>query len=109
MLYQRGDVENDSEERKETDKNREMANGEAKNSPVHRNLLKRISDLQEAKASNEKGRIFLQAPQKGGQGEPFYRCSDGFESVLMKWMDFGRDVFTLKYSRGPCDPRHAGL
>ena len=68
-----------------------------------------MNELQDAKARNEKGRNFLQAPKTGGQGEPFYRDSDGFESVWMKWMDFGRDVFTVKYSRGPCDLHHAGL
>lgn len=25
------------------------------------------------------------------------------------WMDFGRDVFTEKWGRGPCDLRKAGL
>lgn len=25
------------------------------------------------------------------------------------WMDFGRDVFTEKWGRGPCDLREAGL
>ena len=46
---------------------------------------------------------------RGGQGEPFYRNPEGFEKGIWMWMDFGRDVFTEKWGRGPCDLREAGL
>ena len=46
---------------------------------------------------------------RGGQGEPFYRDPEGFEKGIWMWMNFGRDVFTEKWGRGPCDLREAGL
>ena len=114
MLYRRGEVgrkeregAGDALERRELDKRKEAE--VQKNSPAYHELLAKLDELQTAKAENKGGRNTWQARQKGGQGEPFYRDSDGFEKGVSLWMDFGRDVFAEKWGRGPCDIRDAGL
>lgn len=79
------------------------------NSAKYKELLQKLDDMQRAKAEDKGGRNTWQAQQKGGQGEPFYRDSDGFERAVWMWMDFGRSVFAEKWGRGPCDIRDAGL
>ena len=111
MLYQRGEVEAEGEGEKKEERRwlGEKRKGKApeKNSPAYKELLKKLDDLQNAKAAGN--RNTWQASQKGGQGEPFYRDSDGFEHALWMWMDFGRNIFAEKWGRGPCDIRDAGL
>lgn len=106
LLYKRGP--NDEEESGETHLS---SDGETTrlNSPAYQSLLLQLDDLQRAKSDNKAGRNHWQARQKGGQGEPFYRDSDGFEKALGMWMDLGRTVFEKKWGRGPCDIRDAGL
>ncbi|MDI1491890.1 MAG: hypothetical protein OHK93_003101 [Ramalina farinacea] len=81
----------------------------SRNSPAYKALIQKLDDLQHKKNDNAAGRNTWQASQKGGQGEPFYRDSDGFERGVWMWMDFGRKVFEEKWGRGPCDIRDAGL
>ncbi|KAL9127966.1 MAG: hypothetical protein Q9217_003257 [Psora testacea] len=114
ILYQRGEVEKkerreflDSIEADALDKRKEAE--VQKNSPAYKELLVKLDQLQAAKSGNQGGRNTWQARQKGGQGEPFYRDSDGFEKAVSMWMEFGRTVFAEKWGRGPCDIRAAGL
>ncbi|KAL9638815.1 MAG: hypothetical protein Q9164_001319 [Protoblastenia rupestris] len=114
MLYQRGDGGKKERrgleggmEGKVLDKRKEAE--VQRNSPAYKDLLVKLDELQTAKAENKAGRNTWQASQKGGQGDPFYRDSDGFEKGLWMWMDFGRSVFTEKWGRGQCDIRDAGL
>ena len=81
----------------------------SKNSPKYQEILQKLDDMQNAKGNREGGRNTWQASQKGGQGEPFYRDSDGFEKGIQMTMEFGRDVFYEKWGRGPCDLRDAGM
>ena len=80
-----------------------------RNSVVYQDLVRDLNMLQNLKSDDEGGRNTWQARQRGGQGEPFYRDPEGFEKGIWMWMDFGRDVFTEKWGRGPCDLRQAGL
>ena len=80
-----------------------------RNSPAYKDLVQKLDDMQHAKATDSGGRNTWQARQRGGQGEPFYRDAEGFERAVMMWMEFGRDVFTEKWGRGPCDIRDAGM
>ena len=80
-----------------------------RNSVVYQELVHSLNVLQDLKSNAEGGRNTWQARQRGGQGEPFYRDPEGFEKGIWMWMDFGRDVFTEKWGRGPCDLREAGL
>ena len=80
-----------------------------KNSPQYKEILQKLDEMQNAKGSREGGRNTWQASQKGGQGEPFYRDSDGFEKGIQMTMNFGRDVFEEKWGRGPCNLRDAGM
>ncbi|KAG8530936.1 uncharacterized protein KY384_004293 [Bacidia gigantensis] len=101
ILYKRGPVEKSG-----MNKKREEFE---KNSPAYKDVLEKLDVLQRAKAESTAGRNTWQARQKGGEGEPFYRDSDGFEKGIQMWMEFGRDVFFEKWGRGPCDIRDAGL
>lgn len=80
-----------------------------RNSIVYQDLVHSLNVLQNLKSDDEGGRNTWQARQRGGQGEPFYRDPEGFEKGIWMWMVFGRDVFTEKWGRGPCDLRQAGL
>ena len=80
-----------------------------RNSADYRELVQSLDVLQNLKSNAEGGRNTWQARQRGGQGEPFYRDPEGFEKGIWMWMDFGRDVYTEKWGRGPCDLRAAGL
>ncbi|KAK4038177.1 hypothetical protein C8A01DRAFT_17694 [Parachaetomium inaequale] len=44
-----------------------------------------------------------QVKQKGGQGEPFYRDADGFETGVKMMIDVGRSVFAEKWGHRGCD------
>ena len=80
-----------------------------RNSAAYRDLLQSLDVLEKLKGNAEGGRNTWQARQRGGQGEPFYRDPEGFEKGIWMWMDFGREVFTEKWGRGPCNLREAGL
>ena len=97
ILYHRGPLEESSKEKP------------SKNSPRYQDILRKLDDMQKAKGSREGGRNTWQASQKGGQGEPFYRDSDGFEQGIRMTMEFGRSVFEEKWGRGPCNLRDVGM
>lgn len=80
-----------------------------RNSPAYRELIESLDVMQHVKGSNKGGRNTWQSRQRGGQGEPFYRDSEGFERGILMWMDFGRKVFEEKWGRGKCDLRDSGL
>ncbi|CAD6590862.1 MAG: hypothetical protein ASARMPRED_005083 [Alectoria sarmentosa] len=80
-----------------------------RNSADYQKLVNSLNALQDLKSAAVGGRNTWQARQRGGQGEPFYRDPEGFEKGIWMWMDFGRDVYTEKWGRGPCDLREAGL
>ena len=102
ILYHRGDLEKAAEKRDDT-------SNVQKNSPKYRDIVQKLDDMGHAKSSREGGRNTWQAQQKGGQGEPFYRDSDGFEKGIQMTMNLGRDVFEEKWGRGKCDLREAGM
>lgn len=97
ILYHRGPLE-------ETSKGKP-----GKNSPKYQEILHKLDEMQNAKGSREGGRNTWQASQRGGQGEPFYRDSEGFEKGIRMTMEFGRSVFEEKWGRGPCNLRDVGM
>ena len=110
QLYKRGD--DSSKPEAKTESAADLLPREPKaqrNSADYGKLVHSLNVLQDLKSSAEGGRNTWQARQRGGQGEPFYRDPEGFEKGILMWMDFGRDVFTEKWGRGPCDLRVAGL
>ncbi|KAK4248940.1 hypothetical protein C7999DRAFT_13150 [Corynascus novoguineensis] len=50
-----------------------------------------------------------QVKQKGGQGEPFYRNPDGFETGVSMLIDLGRSVFAEKWGHRGCDVARMGV
>lgn len=97
ILYHRGPLEESSKEKP------------SKKSPKYQEILHKLDDMQNAKGSREGGRNTWQASQKGGQGEPFYRDSEGFEKGIRMTMEFGRNIFEEKWGRGPCNLRDVGM
>lgn len=97
ILYHRGPMEEESKEKA------------IKTSPKYHDILHRLDDMQNEKSNRAGGRNQWQASQKGGQGEPFYRDSDGFEQGIRMTMDFGRTVYDEKWGRGECNLRAAGM
>ncbi|KAL8826259.1 MAG: hypothetical protein Q9191_003909 [Dirinaria sp. TL-2023a] len=102
ILYLRGEGDDPSPDNKNKDP-------PAKNSWRYKDILHRLDDMQRAKGDRAEGRNTWQSRQKGGQGEPFYRDSDGFEKGIQMTMDLGRDVYYEKWGRGPCNLREVGL
>ncbi|AEO71801.1 uncharacterized protein THITE_2148402 [Thermothielavioides terrestris NRRL 8126] len=49
-----------------------------------------------------------QIRQRGGQGEPFYRDAEGFETGVKMMIDTGRAVFAEKWGHRGCDIAKAG-
>lgn len=99
ILYHRGELEKAAEKRVDVQKN----------SAKYHDIIHKLDEMGHAKSSREGGRNTWQARQKGGQGEPFYRDSDGFEKGILMTMDLGRNVFEEKWGRGPCNLREAGM
>ena len=77
------------------------------NSPTYRLLMDACDQLQREKNSGE--RNTWQGWQQGGQGEPFYRDAEGFETALQMTMELGRNVFAEKWGHRDCAIRGAGL
>ncbi|KAI4214294.1 MAG: hypothetical protein LQ351_003047 [Letrouitia transgressa] len=80
-----------------------------RNSTVYYTLLAKLEEMQKAKDSSIVRRNTWQWRQHGGQGEPFYRNSDGFGEGIRMTMEFGRKVFAAKWGRRKCNLREAGL
>lgn len=109
-LYERGGDPPKATEKGQGDKEILSREPEVeRNSAVYQELVHSLDVLQDLKSNADGGRNTWQARQRGGQGEPFYRDPEGFEKGIWMWMDFGRDVYTEKWGRGPCDLREAGL
>ncbi|KAK3062765.1 hypothetical protein LTS18_003409, partial [Coniosporium uncinatum] len=49
------------------------------------------------------------AAQSGGQGEPFYRDIDGFETSLYMTFQHGQNVMAEKWGHRGCNLRAVGL
>ncbi|KAG6990900.1 hypothetical protein G7Y79_00060g092040 [Physcia stellaris] len=99
ILYHRGELDKPAGRRADAQRN----------SPKYHDIIAKLDEMGHVKSSREGGRNTWQARQKGGQGDPFYRDSDGFEKGIQMTMDLGRNVFEEKWGRGPCDLRESGL
>ncbi|KAI4157914.1 MAG: hypothetical protein LQ342_007887 [Letrouitia transgressa] len=82
---------------------------DGRKSTAYYTLLAKLDVMQKAKESDIVRRNTWQWRQHGGQGEPFYRDSDGFGDGIRMTMEFGRDVFAAKWGRRKCNIREAGL
>ncbi|KAH8819936.1 hypothetical protein F5884DRAFT_661820 [Xylogone sp. PMI_703] len=78
-------------------------------SPQFRTLADTCDKMQKSKVDSSRGRNTWQARQYGGQGEPFYRDSAGFESGLWMVIENGRAVYREKWGHQDCDLIGAGL
>ena len=61
------------------------------------------------KNEDPRGRNYWQAQQQGGQGEPFYRDSAGFEKALWMTIALGRKIYSEKWGHRDCDLAEMGL
>jgi len=76
-------------------------------SQLYQDLIDTMDRMQGSKNSGE--RNVWQAQQTGGQGEPFYRDSAGFDQAIQITIEHGRHVFSEKWGHRDCDIVKMGL
>ena len=79
------------------------------NSPSFRHLLGVLDDMWRSKNTGARDRLSWQVQQAGGQGEPFYRDSEGFDIAIQMTIDHGRRVYAEKWGHRDCDLIDSGL
>ncbi|KAG4428190.1 hypothetical protein IFR05_016326 [Cadophora sp. M221] len=72
-------------------------------------LRETLEAMQHSKATSSHGRNMWQARQRGGEGDPFYRDSAGFERGIGMAIEHGRGVFAEKWGHRDCDIWELGL
>jgi hypothetical protein len=72
-------------------------------------LEQTLDELSQLKGAQGWGRNAWQFRQTGGQGDPFYRDSLGFETGILMMIDHGRLVFAEKWGHRACDIVAVGL
>jgi hypothetical protein len=72
-------------------------------------LERTLDEMLRSKGAQSGGRNTWQFRQTGGQGDPFYRDSLGFEQGIRMTIDHGRAVFAEKWGHRDCDIRAIGL
>jgi len=72
-------------------------------------LERTLDAMGHSKGAASGGRNTWQARQTGGQGEPFYRDSAGFEKGIWMTIEHGKRVFAEKWGHRDCDIRAIGL
>jgi hypothetical protein len=72
-------------------------------------MIKILDTMQHSKWANARGRNTWQARQTGGQGDPFYRDSAGFDIGIQMTIEHGRAVFREKWGHRDCDIVDMGL
>lgn len=68
-----------------------------------------ITRMQEEKAHGAEERNAWQYQQTGGQGEPFYRDPQGFETALQMAIKNGVETYNEKWGHNGCNLNDAGL
>lgn len=68
-----------------------------------------LDNMLRSKGDSARGRNTWQARQMGGQGDPFYRDSAGFDVGIGMTIEHGRAVFREKWGHRDCDIRAIGL
>lgn len=81
--------------------------------PIAQESWKKILDVLDhmghSKVANKNGRNTWQGRQVGGQDDPYYRDSEGFEIGIQMTIEHGRRVFAEKWGHRDCDLRAQGL
>jgi hypothetical protein len=72
-------------------------------------LISVLDHMQGSKWENPRGRNTWQARQTGGQGDPYYRDSEGFDKGIQMTIEHGRAVFREKWGHRDCDIVDMGL
>ncbi|KAB8304806.1 hypothetical protein EYC80_004148 [Monilinia laxa] len=89
------------------------AHGQWEDEPIAqgswRKLVDVLNHMSWSKGANKNGRNTWQARQVGGQDDPYYRDSEGFEKGIQMTIEHGRRVFAQKWGHRDCDLRAQGL
>jgi len=89
------------------------SSGEWKDDEIHSEsftqLEHTLDNMLRSKGDSARGRNTWQARQMGGQGDPFYRDSAGFDVGIGMTIEHGRAVFREKWGHRDCDIRAIGL
>jgi hypothetical protein len=76
-------------------------------SDLFKALTSTLDHMQGSKSSGNRNN--WQARQTGGQGDPFYRDSRGFEHAIQMTIEHGRHIFREKWGHRDCDIVAMGL
>jgi hypothetical protein len=89
------------------------SNGKWEDDEIHSERFTQIEhtldSMLRSKGESARGRNTWQARQTGGQGDPFYRDSAGFDIGIQMTIEHGRAVFREKWGHRDCDLRAIGL
>lgn len=77
-------------------------------SETFKKMTKTLDQMQGSKGRG-KTRNSWQGRQMGGQGDPFYRDSAGFEEAILITIEHGRRIFREKWGHRDCDIVAKGL
>jgi hypothetical protein len=90
-----------------------VSSGKWKDDEIHSErftqLEHTLDSMLRSKGASARGRNTWQARQTGGQGDPFYRDSAGFDIGIQMTIEHGRAVFREKWGHRDCDIRAIGL
>ncbi|OWO92786.1 hypothetical protein B2J93_1109 [Marssonina coronariae] len=78
-------------------------------SPSLLKLIEVLDAMQRSKHESPRGRNTWQGRQTGGEGDPFYRDSVGFEQAIWLAVEHGKRVFREKWGHRDCDIVAMGL
>lgn len=72
-------------------------------------MVHTLEAMEVSKGQSRRGRNTWQARQSGGEGDPFYRDSAGFDKAIQMTIDFGRAVYAEKWGHRDCNIGEMGL
>ncbi|KAH6673251.1 hypothetical protein B0J14DRAFT_563729 [Halenospora varia] len=72
-------------------------------------LIGILDAMTHSKSASSRGRNTWQGRAVGGEGEPFYRDSAGFETAIRMTIEHSWKVFAEKWGHRDCDIRVIGL
>ena len=109
VYYRRKPIESRVDEVKSKRSTAVWGDEDERASPAYYDLTHKLDVMQNFKNADTRGRNFWQASQSGGQGEPYYVDSEGFEKSVQMTIEHGRQVMAEKWGHRGCDLRASNL
>jgi len=78
-------------------------------SETYSEIMRTFGAMDASKYRGSEGRNTWQHRQAGGEGEPYYRDPEGFESAIQMTIEHGRQVYAEKWGHRDCNLVEVGL